>query len=565
MGPAATTTVRERIAATVKAAPTPKAEGPWYTRTLALALCGNLMLWAALPPLGLAPLAWLGPVPLIVLVRMQKLPGRRPFLSLWLAGFVFWLATLYWLTLPHWATSFGWLALSFYLALYLPVFVLLARSAVHELRVPVILAAPIVWTGLALAQAHLLTGFMMAGISHTQHANLMLIQISDLAGEYAVTFVIVWVAACLARMLPVGGARRAWWPAIPLALLVAVVLAYGHYRLGARQGRPGPKVALIQGSIDTEMKADPDEGFKVFDQYIGLSRRAVVQHPDVDLVVWPETMFRYPWFTFAPGYRPSRGEAWDPSELESNSRSAIASTAQALGKPVLLGIETVHHTQESIKRFNSALYTDARGNPLGRYDKMHRVMFGEYVPFASTFPWLYKLTPLPGGIDAGPSADSFTVAGARLAPNICFESTLSHVLRRQIRELARRGEEPDILVNLTNDGWFWGSSELDLHLICGVYRAVECRRPLLVAANTGFSAWIDADGRVVRQGARRATDTIIASPEIDSRQSFYLAHGDWPAGVCLVFCLAIVVAKAGRRIRPQAALRAEPVRPSQSA
>jgi len=77
---------------------------------------------------------------------------------------------------------------------------------------------------------------------------------------------------------------------------------------------------------------------------------------------------------------------------------------------------------------------------------------------------------------------------------------LSHVIRSQINTLAAEGKEPDVLVNLTNDGWFWGSSELDLHLACGVFRAVECRKPFLIAANTGFSAWIDSDGRIQQQG-----------------------------------------------------------------
>ena len=110
------------------------------------------------------------------------------------------------------------------------------------------------------------------------------------------------------------------------------------------------------------------------------------------------------------------------------------------------------------------------------------------------------------------------------------------MIRRQVNALAAEGREPDILVNLTNDGWFWGSSELDMHLVCGVFRAVECRKPLLVAANTGFSAWIDSDGNILQQGPRRDTGIILAQPRLDRRRSWYLAHGDWPAGVCLAAC-----------------------------
>ncbi len=113
---------------------------------------------------------------------------------------------------------------------------------------------------------------------------------------------------------------------------------------------------------------------------------------------------------------------------------------------------------------------------------------------------------------------------------------MPHVIRRQINTLQAQGREPDVLVNMTNDGWFWGSSELDMHLACGVFRAVEFRKPLLIAANTGFSAWIDADGRVIQQGPRRSPATLLAEVRIDHRKSWYLYYGDWPAGVCLAFC-----------------------------
>ncbi len=105
-----------------------------------------------------------------------------------------------------------------------------------------------------------------------------------------------------------------------------------------------------------------------------------------------------------------------------------------------------------------------------------------------------------------------------------------------------------MLVNLTNDGWFWGSSELDMHLACGVFRAVECRKPLLVAANTGFSAWIEDDGQIRSQGGRQRSEYLLAKPTIRPRSSWYLDHGDWPAGLCLLgCCLLAALGVADRR------------------
>jgi apolipoprotein N-acyltransferase len=125
------------------------------------------------------------------------------------------------------------------------------------------------------------------------------------------------------------------------------------------------------------------------------------------------------------------------------------------------------------------------------------------------------------------------------------------VIRRQVSELRAQGNEPDVLVNLTNDGWFWGSCELDMHLACAVLRAVECRKPFLVAANTGFSASIDSAGRILEQGPRRTTDVIVTRVDIDRRTSPYLLVGDWPVGLCLAAtCALAVLGLYGRRKRP---------------
>jgi apolipoprotein N-acyltransferase len=192
---------------------------------------------------------------------------------------------------------------------------------------------------------------------------------------------------------------------------------------------------------------------------------------------------------------------------------------------------------------------------VNRYDKVHLVPFGEYVWFADWFPWLYQLTPLHGGSTHGAGPVCMQSEGVRYAPNICYENTLPHFIRRQVAELRAVGQEPDVLVNLTNDGWFWGSAELDLHLACSVFRAIECRKPFLVAANTGFSASIDSDGRILQQGPRRDTAVLVDQVRLDSRRSPYLTVGDWPAGLCLLVTggFAVIGWRKSRVARPPAA------------
>jgi apolipoprotein N-acyltransferase len=551
-----------------------------------MSFAGAILLWAALPPVDWWPLAWVAPVPWIMLIRWNELPGRRPYRVLTLAGFCFWMAVLHWMRLPHPATSVGWVALSAYFAFYLPLFVGLSRLAVHRLRVPVILAAPIIWTGLELARAHLLTGMTMASLGHTQYRWVGLIQLSDLAGAFGVGFVVMFVAACLARMIPeyspaspplqrwtVREVIESLWPLAPAGAMLAAALIYGHVRMNADCGSPGPRIALIQGSIDVTMQHDPDLKDSAFTEYYDLSRQAVAENRSVDLVVWPEAMFVYGLVTYdedakRPAYYKDTDDEFRRQLRESRqSWTLLTETAQSLGAPLLIGADMYSLDSEGDECFNSAAYVDRKGRLLGSYGKMHLVMFGEYVPFGQYFPSLQRLTPLPVNVTPGQRPVAFDLsmrsdagwdgsctAGpqpsnqgrqyncrpnkiCRIAPNICYESVLSHVIRGQINTLTAEGKEPEVLVNLTNDGWYWGSSELDLHLACGVFRAVECRKPFLIAANTGFSAWIDADGRLREQGPRRAKAVLLAEPRIDTRYSWYLAHGDWFAGVCLAACV----------------------------
>ncbi len=520
---------------------------------------GALLLWMAFPPLDWWPLAWLAPVPWVWLVRRRQLAGRRPYVALTVAGFAFWMGALHWLRLPHPATSIGWVALSFYFAFYLPVFVGLSRVAVHRLRVPVMLAAPVVWTGLELARAHLLTGMSMASLAHTQYRWIELIQVSDLAGEFGVSFVVMCVAAALARMLPCDDRPWAIWPLAPAAGVLAAVLGYGYLRTAHEVTSPGPRVALIQGSVDIELMsaADPQERRRMADQrddytyrqYLRLSEEAVEKYPRVDVVVWPESMFPWTLVTFdANATRPAEyggSEAQFRADLQQaadSDRWTMARLAEKLGTALILGVATEHFGAHDDCVYCSAAYVSHEGRLMGRYDKNHLVMFGEYMPLVDRFPWLQHFTPLTGNATPGNKVVAFEAGGVCMAPSICYESVLSHVIRRQVNALAAEGKQPQVLINLTNDGWFWGSSELDMHLACGVFRAVECRKPFLIAANTGFSAWIDGDGRIRKKGRRRQTDILLAEVRLDHRGSWYLRHGDWFAGICLVACLAFAAA-----------------------
>lgn len=529
----------------------------WFRSTLGVALVGSLLFWAALPPLALGWLGWIAPVPWLWLVREEQLGGRRPYGAIWLAAWAFWLVTLHWLRLPHPALYLGWIALSAYLAFFLPAFVGLARVAVHRIGVPLWLAAPIVWTGLELARAHLLTGFLMGSLAHTQVAWPTVIQVADLSGEYGVDFLVMLVAAATTCIV---FPPRQPWAMVPAGLLLVASIAYGHARLeelnAKSSGGESPRsirIALIQGNSLAEWKQDPNGERTIMDEYLSLSERAVylakkkVGRP-IDLVVWPETMFRTGLRTFDPGFKLPPDVSHTTDEIASFGPNDLASLVRRLDSPVLVGIDRGHFRTPTAddsdrppQRFNSAVLVGRDGKIVGTYDKVHRVMFGEYIPFADWFPVLYRVTPLTGGINAGEHPVLLELDGTLFAPNICYETVLPHVIRRQA---ATRFQDmpPNILVNLTNDAWYWGSSELDLHLACGVFRAVETRLPLVIAANTGISAWIGPDGRILVQSPRQQPDVILADVPIGPAGSRYVAWGDWFAGICLTLCglLAII-------------------------
>jgi apolipoprotein N-acyltransferase len=226
----------------------------------------------------------------------------------------------------------------------------------------------------------------------------------------------------------------------------------------------------------------------------------------------------------------------------------LAALVKKLGTPVLVGIDRLHfldnpaaNTLPPYRAYNSAVLVGRDGKIVGTYDKMHRVMFGEYIPFADWFPFLYGLTPLTGGIVAGDAAAALWLdATYCFSPNICYETAIPHVIRRQVAALEKRSEYPVALVNLTNDAWYWGSSELDMHLACGVFRAVETRVPLVVAANGGLTASIDRVGRVREKCPRQEATFLIADIEPGYLPSWYVRLGDWFAGLCLAACLVLM-------------------------
>jgi apolipoprotein N-acyltransferase len=544
-----------------------------------------LLLWGAFTPLDFGPLAWVSLVPLLALVRLEN-PPRRMYVIIFAGGLLFWVMALQWMRLGHPVMYIAWWALSVYLGLYFPLFVGLARVAVWRLRVPLTLAAPIVWVGLELLRGYLMTGFGWYYLAHSQYRWIELIQISDLVGAYGVSFLIALVSGCIAEMLPAGFfVRLGLLPAsaqaaglhvisnrgtfIRVAGCLAVfasVLGYGYARRSGGEFPPGPRVALVQGNVPSEVKHDPQDWPRIQQRHEYLTGLAVKEQPD--LIIWPETMFRWPLVDIPLEVSDEQLQAAHPqlriSQLrDPGVRKRLANIAQMAGSALVIGLERVAIDAQHIRAYNSAVFVRADGTLAGRYDKLHRVVFGEYIPLVDTFPWLRKLTPFGEhfGIDAGDGCAAFEHQGFRFAPIICFEDTVPQVVRGIVNATSVKApggpKRIDFLVNLTNDGWFHGSSELDQHLVTAAFRCVEFRTPMVRAVNTGISAFIDGDGVIRRKAVGLKTNepkqdeaVVVDYVPLDRRRSLYLAGGDWFPGICLVCCGVLTLAGLSGRWLP---------------
>jgi len=563
-----------------------------------------VLLWLSFTPMQVGLCAWVALVPLIQLVRTASLPRRTKRL-LWGMGFLWGVATLQWMRLGHPTMYTALFALALYVGLYFPVFVVISRRCVRG-GLPVWLAIPIVWTALEFARAYLLTGFSWYYLGHSQYLWTGLTQISDVTGAYGVSFIVAAANAALAMQVPPRWLRKIGLdaPDAPprgqlIAPVVAVVLIaasciYGELRLQTpRPAKDGPVIALIQGNFTPDEKHDGSTIMKRYRRHEELTQYAAELQPD--FIVWPETMFPWPMKMVAddvtddelveslpPDFRSQPGS--DRESLISFWRSAdvagnLGSQSKIVGSALIVGLETSLLTDDGLNVYNSAAFIRPDLGLSGRYDKSHLVVFGEYIPLKDLFPWLSSFTPYGSGfgLEPGKSSQVFEYAGFRLAPLICFEDTVPHMVRRIVNETRHNQAPCDLLVNLTNDAWFRGSSELDQHLITASFRCIETRTPMVRAVNGGISAFIDGDGRVREPDSiqavadeqifvgsemqdvsgmvdpatgrwRRQFSGIIAGQvPLDSRSSLYLDYGDWFCWLCVAATVLTVATGLRKR------------------
>ena len=532
-----------------------------------LSVASAVLLWLTFPPAEWAWAAWMALVPLFLLIRSRRSP-LSIYLGSWAGGYVFWVLAVHWIWWTDESAWLGWLVMALVLSLWWPAFVFLARFADRRLRLPVMIAAPVFWVMLEYVRAYTLTGFPWYYLAHSQYRLIYVTQIADFAGSLGVSFLIAMVNAYLAEVLTTPlfrpTAAGTWWRRLTLpqrARLASVVLAlagtlgYGVFRISTARFDPGPRVALIQtGEIQRHDSDDRKSPQALLASLEALVDQASRSKPRPDFIVWPETSNPFGYVTIDPKLERKVLDAqvkeihpdyvasdWTKKRdlVDNYFRDRVAS----LQIPMMIGTTTYDFRPSGYTRYNSAVLfgTDARAQS---YHKYHLVPFGEYVPLLETFPWLIRLTPYRGTkvrfLDRGVDPSWFDLGKFRLASAICFEDTVPHVVRRLFSDLPD-GRQPDVLVNLSNDGWFHETSEHEMHLAVSTFRSIENRVPLVRAVNTGVSAIVDGNGRILQSMAKDKVGVLAGVVPLDQRTSLYSAWGDWLGLSCMAASIGLLV------------------------
>ncbi len=605
---------------------TSRAAGPGLL-PLGLALTTAGLLWLCYFPVACGWLAWLALVPLLALVRSPARP-LVVYVCAFAGGLAFFWPALQWLRVADDRMYFTWAFLATYSALYFPLAVWMVRLLDRRTALPLAVTVPVVWTALEHFRSNFIGGFatLLLGstqhdcpggfgwycLSHSQHAFLPLIQVSDLTGAYGVSFLVAAVNGLLFEVLYarrwfrrvfVSAEAPARYAGLALLAQAAAVLAlllltfgYGAWRL--RQGgfEEGPRVALIQGNIDQRIRNDTgdpdptkrdDAASRIVRDYMELSALAAGYRPD--LIVWPETSWPYDWVETKPG------------EPDAECAALAREYARRWHADLLAGMNVSVGPPQRPQRYNSAVLINRDGRLAGRYDKIHRVPFGEYVPLRETLPFMNRFAPYDFDYSVHPGVEHtrFPVAareGRKFSYGvvICYEDT-DPVSARPYG--GGDGRPPaDFVLNISNDGWFNGTSEHDQHLAICRFRAVECRRSVARAVNMGISAVIDGNGRVLqpqplahppagpgkegpapdvpvwlvppRPGQqvelpvaewgqyKKVAGLLLAAIPIDRRVSLYARWGDWLPAACwgmILVAAGWALVRPARVAKPQAA------------
>ena len=485
------------------------------------------------PEYNLEFLAWVAWIPLFFAME-NTTPQRAAFFG-FVAGMVFYNWGLSWINNTlinygnlHWVFSFAVLGLlSAYLSLFISLFCYFVRRACGENHIRFFLFAPVLWVSLEnLRSSHSEYGFSWLGLGYSQFQNLPVIQPAEWTGVYGVSWLIILVNCglylswkCWREQKQKEFELKVGWRILSTTLIIcACWLVYGSQSLKKYSSINSEKIriGLIQGNVEQSMKWNPVYQNLVINKYRKLTFKAAEEKPH--LIIWPETA--------TPFY-------FEESETETRM---MRNLAREINTPILFGSPHRKKINGELIYFNSAYLLSQSGQTLSRYDKIHLVPFGEFVPFRKVLFFIEKLVVMIGDFGRGQEATVMETAGNRAGVSICYEMIFPDLIRQAVKNGA------NFLVNITNDAWFGKSAASYQHMSMGAMRAVENRVPIVRVANTGISGTINATGKLKDETELFVEDFRITqiAPAIEEK-TFYSLYGDVFSWFCLLTTVLMAI------------------------
>ena len=509
-------------------------------------------------------LSWIAVAPLIVAIlrcrapetprlqlqlddQVRLLPGTpwQGFVLGYLCGILWFAGTCYWIFdtmhryggLPIPAAMLALVLFCMYVGLYHGMFGLLLALVAGSSEVAgstlsvrrALVAAPFLWVAVELARTRI-TAFPWELLGYSQTANFALTRIATLTGVYGLSFEILLVNSVFAAaFLASRGPRKRLLAA---ACVAAVILQAGQWLAP-------PPVTADRTALLVQPNIPILEGARWTKEYFQETLRdltAVSLHPAAgessagtsvsdhrfDLIVWPESPA--PFYTNDPMFR--------------DAVSALARQSDTWVVAGAIGIMPAFNRGGGGSQiFNSAALVTPQGEWVGRYDKVHLVPFGEYLPFPQLFAFAGGLTKEVGEFQRGTSHAGLDAGAQRLGTFICYES----IFPDEVRQGPLQGAQ--VLVNISNDGWYGDSGAWKQHLQQTEMRAIENDRWLLSATNTGKTASIDPFGRIAASTDRKIRTALVAPYALVSGTTFYTRHGDWFAYLCAIISAGALIAR----------------------
>ena len=506
--------------------------------TIILSFASGILLFLSFPKYGVDIIAWVALVPLLfALKRVTSL--QEGLIVGFITGLVSYTSILYWIVyvvvnyghLPYYAGISVVLLLSAYLSIFIALF---AAGIVFfsGKGIPGFIIVPVLWVCLEYGKSYLFTGFPWENLAYTQYLNTTLIQTVDITGIYGLSFIIVLVNVIIFDVLNEKFKGMKVIAEVVLGCtLMLIIFNYGYLRVKmideALRTAESMDVTLVQGNIDQHIKWDPRFQMETINVYNDLSLQVKSSPPG--LIVWPETA--------APFY------FQDFSELHDKN----INIAQLSGEWLLFEgpsyLKECIGSEDCISYLNSAFLLSPTGETVDRYDKVHLVPYGEYVPLKNLFPFISKLAVGAGDFRSGNGYNPLTLNNKKLGVLICYEGIFPEASRTY------KNMGVDLLVNITNDAWFGRTSAPYQHFSMTVFRAVENRLYVIRSANTGISSVVDPAGRIIAMTELFTKSRLRDYVKFINYKTFYTAHGDIFVIICLSSLICCFLFTLRRKMR----------------